>query len=126
MVVNSAEPVPGAVCSTRRSRISNQQPAPRAAQQCSWIPNQHGCAWERAVFVGGLPLVHTAGLGSVGSAPATAPRAAVGFLTNNAPHALHSSAVGFPISMAARGSDRARHLQHDRDIMMFVVFIVSE
>ena len=47
MVVNGAEPVPGAVCSTRRSRISDQQRAPRAAQQCSWIPNQHGrCAWE--------------------------------------------------------------------------------
>ena len=27
MVVNGAEPVPGAVCSTRRSRISDQQRA---------------------------------------------------------------------------------------------------
>ena len=34
-------------CSTRRSRISDQQRATRAAQKCSWIPNQHGCAWER-------------------------------------------------------------------------------
>jgi len=50
MVVNGVEPVPGAVCSTRRSRISDQQRAPRAAQQCRRIPNQHGCAWERAVF----------------------------------------------------------------------------
>ena len=45
-VVNGAEPVPGAVCSTRRSRISDQQRAPRAAQQCRWIPNQHGCVSE--------------------------------------------------------------------------------
>jgi len=54
MVVNCAEPVPGAVCSTRRSRISDQQRAPRAVQQRSWIPNQHGCAWERAVSSGGM------------------------------------------------------------------------
>jgi len=32
-VVNSAEPVPGAVCSTRRSRISDKQRAPRAAHR---------------------------------------------------------------------------------------------
>jgi len=86
-------------------------------------------AWLRvgeSRVCGGLaPGAHGwSGLSWIG--PATAPRAAVGFLTNNAPHALHRSAVGFPISMAARGSDRARHLQHDRDIMMFVVFIVSE
>jgi len=56
MVVNGAEPVPGAaVCSTRRSRISDQQRAPRASQQRSWIPNQHGCAWERAVSAWGMP-----------------------------------------------------------------------
>ena len=105
MVVNGAEPVRGAVCSTRRSQLSDQQRAPRAAQQCSWIPNQHGCAWERAVFTGGMLPVHTAGRGSVASAPATAPRATVGFPTNNAPHVLHSSAVGFPTSTAARGSE---------------------
>ena len=104
-VIFRCEPVPGAVCSTRHSRISDQQRAPRAAQQCSWIPNQHGrCAWERAVFARGMPLANTAGWGSVGSAPATALRAAVGFLTNNAPHNLHSSAVGSPTSTAARGS----------------------
>jgi len=97
--------VRGAVCSTRRSQLSDQQRAPRAAQQCSWIPNQHGCAWERAVFTGGMLPVHTAGRGSVASAPATAPRATVGFPTNNAPHVLHSSAVGFPTSTAARGSE---------------------
>ena len=34
-----------------------------------------------------------------------APRAVVGFPTNNAPHVLHSSAVGFPTSTAARGSE---------------------
>ena len=56
MVVNCAESVPGAECSTRRNRISDQQRAPRAAQQRSWIPNQHGCAWERAVFAGACPL----------------------------------------------------------------------
>ena len=55
IVVNGAEPVPSAaVCSTRRGRISDQQRAPRAAQQRSWIPNQHGCAWERAVSAGGM------------------------------------------------------------------------
>ena len=54
MVINGAETVPGVVCSTRRSRISDQQRAPRAAQQCSWIPNQHGCEWQRA-FAGGMP-----------------------------------------------------------------------
>ena len=40
MVVKGAEPVPGAVCSTRRSWISDQQNAPRAVQQYSWIHNQ--------------------------------------------------------------------------------------
>jgi len=54
MVAHGAEPVPGAVCATRRSRISDQQRAPRAAQQRSWILNQHGCAWERAVSAEGL------------------------------------------------------------------------
>ena len=58
MVVNGVEPVPGAVCSTRRSRISDQQRAPRAAQQCRRIPNQHSCALERAVFAGGIPLAN--------------------------------------------------------------------
>ena len=58
MVVNGVEPVPGAVCSTRRSRISDQQRAPRAGQQCSWIPNQHGCAWERAVFAWSMPTAN--------------------------------------------------------------------
>ena len=51
-VVNGAGPVPGAVCGTRRSRMSDNQRAPRAARQRSWIPNQHGCAWERAVSAG--------------------------------------------------------------------------
>ena len=32
VVLNGAEPVTGAVCATRRSRISDQQRAPRAAQ----------------------------------------------------------------------------------------------
>jgi len=71
IVVNCAEPVPSTVCSTRCSRISNQQRGPRAARQCSWIPNQHGCAWERAVFAGDMPLAPTAGWGSVGLALAT-------------------------------------------------------
>ena len=76
MVVNSAEPVPGTVCSTRRSRISDQQCAPRAALQCSWIPNQHGCGWhgcvcKRDVFAGGMPPALTAGWGSLGLALAT-------------------------------------------------------
>jgi len=34
-----------------------------------------------------------------------APRAVVGFPTNNAAHVLHGSAVGFPTSTAARGSE---------------------
>ena len=54
-VVNGAGPVPGAVCATRRSQMSDKQRAPRAARQRSWIPNQHGCAWERAVSAGGRP-----------------------------------------------------------------------
>ena len=38
LVVNGAEPVPGAMCATRRSRISDQQRAPPTAPQRSWIP----------------------------------------------------------------------------------------
>jgi hypothetical protein len=37
-VVNGARAVPGAVCATRRSRISDKQRAPSAARQRSWIP----------------------------------------------------------------------------------------
>jgi len=71
MIINGAEPVPGAVCSTRRSQTPVKQRTPRAARQCSWIPDQHSCAWERAVCAGSMPPAHTAGRGSVGSALAT-------------------------------------------------------
>mmetsp|Transcript_45020 Transcript_45020/g.37929 ORF Transcript_45020/g.37929 Transcript_45020/m.37929 type:complete len:106 (+) Transcript_45020:448-765(+) len=54
-VVHGAGPVPGAVCATRRSRIPDKQRAPRSARQRSWIPNQHGCAWERGKSAGGQP-----------------------------------------------------------------------
>jgi len=117
--------MPSAVCSTRRSRTPNKQRTPRAAQQCSWIPDQHCCAWEQAVCAWSMPPVHTAGWGSVRSAPATdsswsytvlspcpalcAPRATVRLPTNNATHVLHSSALGFLTSMAVRGSKLCVH-----------------
>ena len=120
MAIYGAEPVPGAVCSTRRSLPPNKQRTPRAAQQYSWIPDQHSCAWEQAVCARSMPLAHTAGWGSVVYAPATnsswsytvlspcpapcAPRAAVRLPTNNAPHMLYSSAVGFTTNTAVHGS----------------------
>ena len=121
MVLHSAEPVPSAVCSTRHSQTPNKQLSPHAVQQCSWIPDQHCCAWEQAVCARSMLPAHTAGWGSVGLAPATdsswpymvmspcpalcAPRAGVRLLTNNALHVLHSSAVRFPTSTAVRGSE---------------------
>jgi len=94
MVLNSTDTVPGAVYCTRHSLISDQQRAPRSAQQCSWIPNQYCCAWERAVFGGGMPPALTVGWGSVGSDQTiNSPRVSSSTHTNTHTHTTNTFSI---------------------------------